>query len=265
MLCLAFFSPSSSFLSPSSSSSFFPNLILSTRLIELTKPQKFKGKRAGISRWGRAGRPPGALGEVWKRISPLNTLRGTHSHPPSRVTTYTHQEAQAGHPRGDSPGARTPQGCDRGPLVPACHACAHLDFARSHTLSQSVSESLPGASDSLRPRGLYSPWKSSGQNTGVGSLSLLQGIFSTQGSNPGLPHDRRILYPLSHQGSPRILEWVAYLPLDALIPTPPPGTSLGPLQPARCSPRSGVHPSGTPECSGTHTHTRTPLHTHRHP
>lgn len=56
MLCLAFFSPSSSFLSASSSSSFFPNLILSTRLIELTKPQKFKGKRASISRWGRGAR-----------------------------------------------------------------------------------------------------------------------------------------------------------------------------------------------------------------
>ena len=48
------------------------------------------------------------------------------------------------------------------------------------------------------------------QNTGVGSLSLLQGIFPTQGSNPGLPHYRRILYQLSHRGRPRILEWVAY-------------------------------------------------------
>ena len=36
----------------------------------------------------------------------------------------------------------------------------------------------------------------------VGSLSLLQGIFPTAGSNPGLPHCRRILYPLSHKGSP---------------------------------------------------------------
>ena len=53
------------------------------------------------------------------------------------------------------------------------------------------------------------PWNSPGQNTGVGSLSLLQGIFSTQGSNPGLPHCTWILYQLSHQGSPRILEWVA--------------------------------------------------------
>ena len=58
-------------------------------------------------------------------------------------------------------------------------------------------------SDSLRPHGLYSPWNSPGQNTGVGSLSLLQGIFPTQGSNPGLPHCRRILYQLSHQGSPQ--------------------------------------------------------------
>ena len=41
-------------------------------------------------------------------------------------------------------------------------------------------------SDSLWPHGLYSPWNSPGQNTGVGSLSLLQGIFPTQGSNPGL-------------------------------------------------------------------------------
>ena len=50
-----------------------------------------------------------------------------------------------------------------------------------------------------------------GQNTGMGSLSLLQGIFPPQGSNPGLLHCRQILYQLSHQRSPRILEWVAYL------------------------------------------------------
>ena len=42
------------------------------------------------------------------------------------------------------------------------------------------------------------------------ALSLLQGIFLTQGSNPGLPHCRPILYQLSHKGSPRILEWVGY-------------------------------------------------------
>ena len=107
-------------------------------------------------------------------------------------------------------------------------------------------------SDSLQPHGLHSPWNSPGQNTGVsslsllqgifliqewtmepesltlqadslaaeppgkpkntgvGSFSLLQGIFPIQGSNPGLSHYRRILYRLSHQGRPRILEWVTY-------------------------------------------------------
>ena len=54
----------------------------------------------------------------------------------------------------------------------------------------------------LWPHGLYSPWNSPGQNTGVGSPFLLQGIFPTQRSNPGLPHCRRILYQLSFQGSP---------------------------------------------------------------
>ena len=49
-----------------------------------------------------------------------------------------------------------------------------------------------------------------GHNTGVGSLHLLQGIFLIQELNPGLPHCRWILYQLSHKGSPRILECVAY-------------------------------------------------------
>ena len=65
-------------------------------------------------------------------------------------------------------------------------------------------------SDSLWPHGLYSPQNSLGQNAEVGSLSLLHRIFPTQGSNPGLPHCRQIPYQLSHKGSPRILEWVAY-------------------------------------------------------
>ena len=65
-------------------------------------------------------------------------------------------------------------------------------------------------SNSLPLHGLYNPWNSPGQNTGVGSLSLLQGIFPTQGLNPGLPHHGQILYQLSHNGSPRILGWVTY-------------------------------------------------------
>ena len=124
-----------------------------------------------------------------------------------------------------------------------------------------MSESRSVVSNSLRPHGLYSSWNSPSQNTGVGSLSLLQGIFPTQGSNPcgivkvaqscptlcnstpwtihspwnspgqntrvsshsllqaivpsqgsnpGLPHCKQILYQLSQHRSPRILEWVAF-------------------------------------------------------
>ena len=53
----------------------------------------------------------------------------------------------------------------------------------------------------LQPAKLLSPWNSQGKNTGVGSHSLLQGIFLTQGSNCHLLHCRQIHYHLSHQGS----------------------------------------------------------------
>ena len=59
------------------------------------------------------------------------------------------------------------------------------------------------------PMYLYSPWNYPGQNTEMGSLSLLQEIFPTQGSNPGLLNCGQILYQLSSQGSSRILESVA--------------------------------------------------------
>ena len=86
------------------------------------------------------------------------------------------------------------------------NVCRSRCFSRKEKWSESCSV----LSDSLRPHGLYSPWNSPGQNTGVGSLSLLQGIFPTQRWNPGLPHCRRILDQLSHQGSPRTLDWIAY-------------------------------------------------------
>ena len=63
------------------------------------------------------------------------------------------------------------------------------------------------------------PWNSPGENTGVGSLSLLQGLFPTQGLNSGLLHYRWVLYQLSHKGSPRIKE-------DSYQNS---GTTLGPL------------------------------------
>ena len=70
-------------------------------------------------------------------------------------------------------------------------------------------------SSSLQPQGLQPsrllwPWGFSRQEYSVGCHVLLQRIFPTQESNPGLPHYRWIFYHLSHQGNPRILEWVAY-------------------------------------------------------
>ena len=59
------------------------------------------------------------------------------------------------------------------------------------------SESHSVVSDSLQSHGLYSPQNSPGQNTGVGSHSLLQGIFPTQGSNPVLPVQGSNLGPLN--------------------------------------------------------------------
>ena len=78
------------------------------------------------------------------------------------------------------------------------------DYWKSENENHSV------MSNSLGPHGLYSAWNYPGQNTGVGSLSHLQGIFPTQGLGPSLPHCRQILYQLSHKGSQGILEWAAY-------------------------------------------------------
>ena len=68
----------------------------------------------------------------------------------------------------------------------------------------SESESCSVVSDSLRSHVLYSSWNFPGQNNGVGSLSLLQGIFPTQGMNIGLQHWRQILYQLGHR-EPRVI------------------------------------------------------------
>ena len=77
----------------------------------------------------------------------------------------------------------------------------------SLTLSLKVSVSCSLVSDSLQPHGLkltrlLCSWNSPCKDTGVGSHSLLQGVFLTQGLNLGLLHCRWILYHLSHQGSP---------------------------------------------------------------
>ena len=99
-------------------------------------------------------------------------------------------------------------------------------------------KSVSVVSDSLRPHGLYSPWNSLGQNPGVGSLSLLQGIFPTKGLNPGPLHcleKEMATHPsilawripwteepdeLQSMGSQRVgHDWVASLPFT-LLPNP---------------------------------------------
>ena len=86
------------------------------------------------------------------------------------------------------------------------------------------SDSLP--SHGLQPARLLCPWGFSRQEYRMGWHALLHGIFSTQGSNPGVLHFRQILYQLSHKGSPRILEWVAYpLSRETSQPRNPTGVS----------------------------------------
>ena len=72
-----------------------------------------------------------------------------------------------------------------------------IERTEKNVISESESHSVMSFCDS--------PWNSPDQNTGVDRLSLLQGIVPTQGSNPGLLHCKRILYQLSHKGSPRML------------------------------------------------------------
>ena len=98
---------------------------------------------------------------------------------------------------------------------------------------------LPGESHGQRSLMGYSHGvaKESGQNTGVGSLSLLQGIFPIQGSNPGLPHCSQIIYQLIHQGSSW---WVCHFAYAAAAAA----KSLQPC-PTLCDPIDGS-PPGSP-------------------
>ena len=75
-----------------------------------------------------------------------------------------------------------------------------------------ISQSCPNVCNAMdcNPPGSSVHGILQGKNTGVACHALLQGIFPTQGSNPDFPHCRWFLYHLSHQGSPRMLEWVAY-------------------------------------------------------
>ena len=92
--------------------------------------------------------------------------------------------------------------------------CRRWYFCREGNLAVLclVIQSCPALCDPMdcSPPGFSVHGDSPGKNTEVGYRALLQGIFPTQGFNPCLPHCRQILYQLSHKGSPKILEWVAY-------------------------------------------------------
>ena len=85
-------------------------------------------------------------------------------------------------------------------------------YQQAFHVSEKWSASCSVVSDCLQPHGLYSPWNSPGQNTGLGSCSLFQGIFATQGSIPGLLQCRQIFFflPADPPGKPKNTGGVAY-------------------------------------------------------
>ena len=106
-------------------------------------------------------------------------------------------------------------------------------FSPGYFPTQGIESSSPALADGFfttEPPGKppKTPWNSPGQNTAVGSYSLLQGIYPNQGSNSGLLHCRQILYQLSHQGSPRIPKWAAY-PFSRGSPQPRKWTKVSQL------------------------------------
>ena len=99
---------------------------------------------------------------------------------------------------------------------------------RGHAMQCLVTQSCPALCDPMdcSPPGSSIHGDSPGKTTGVGCHALFQGIFPTQESSPGLPHCRRLLYCLSHQGSPWTLEWVAFpFPRRSSNPGINPGSS----------------------------------------
>ena len=101
-----------------------------------------------------------------------------------------------------------------GRFLPLCHlgspcVCMYICVCVCVCVCETESESCPVVSDSLQLHRLQS-LEFSRPEYWMGSLSLLQGIFPTQGSYSGLPHYSQILCQLSHKRSPRILEWVAH-------------------------------------------------------
>ena len=105
---------------------------------------------------------------------------------------------------------------------PLCHVRTQQEdgvYETGGRTSQNIYESRSFVSNSLRPHRLYSPWNSPGQNTGVGSLSLLQRIFPTQGLNPGLPYCKQISLPAEPPGKPKNTRVGSLSLLQQIFPT----------------------------------------------
>ena len=95
---------------------------------------------------------------------------------------------------------------------------ASLCASRSSCHTLKVKVKVAQLCPTLRSHELYIPWNSPGQNTRVGSLSLLQGISPSQGLNSGLPNCRWILYQLSHKGNPYCVLHITYYSILHITP-----------------------------------------------
>ena len=141
------------------------------------------------------------MGGLVAKLCTILTTPWTVAHQAPLSMGFSRQESWSGLPF-PSPGDLPNRGIE--PRSPALQA----DFLLSELQGKPLQKSHSIMSSSLWPHRLYSSWNSPGQNTGLGNLSLLQGIFPSQGSNPSLPYCRRILYQLSHKGSPSSCEHI---------------------------------------------------------
>ena len=131
-------------------------------------------------------------------------------------------------------------------LIQGLPHCRQILYHLSHQ-GRPESESCSVMSDSLRPRGLYSPWNFPGQNTGVGSLSLLQGIFPTQESNkPRSPTLQADSLPAEPPGKPKNPGVGKHIPSLGDLPNP----RIKPGSPALQVDSLPTEPPGKPEHTG---------------
>ena len=161
-------------------------------------------------------------GELWGK-DPRMAFRFLLSWNLTQAGRKGHSQSPGSSPLLEARCSRDPEtGCVSscsGDRVLGSHPCSHLETCRSGYCSLNiftfvcfVAQSCPTLCDPMdyNPPGSVVHGDFPGKNTGVGCHALLQGNFPTQGWNPGIQHHRWILYHLCHQGSPWILEWVAY-------------------------------------------------------